>query len=823
MGFFSSVYIKLILKLFSHLFVKLIAKDRKVIRSKIGREGEPLLVYISQTGLAVQMSLQLADTNSNWIWTSEAYDRNQASIIFFRKELRLEQEVSSAIFKISADSRYRLYVNGISIAQGPCKGDGHVWYYDEIDLSNKLRLGVNIFAVVVLRYPQEHDKGNHSVWRTDMPGLYLDGLITLQNEEDLTFRTDNTWRCYHADHIHIGKSNPYFEPLQITEKVKGDAHTFGWKHDGFSDHEWGNAFAYPEYAVKKAVSPGGLSPRPIPFMFEKPCKFDTVVCVRVGDTNAEAWGKLIEEGQLLTIPPGTKVTVEISAGAETTGFLETALVGGRGAKLSIMCSEAYVYQADDLVAYPTGFKKGNRSDFQNGYLVGVTDEYEVGGFGSVDYPEEYEPFWFRTFRFVQITIETGLEPLTMSQLSYRETGYPLEVQTKIETSDPSLSKIWDISERTLRLCMHETYEDCPYYEQLQYAMDSRSQILFTYVTAADDRLARKCIDDFYRSQRYDGLTNSCYPSTGPNVIPGFSIYYILMIHDHMMYFGDRKLVERLLPSVEKVLHFFDNRLDEYGLTMKTSQGGMGNPYWSFVDWVGIWDKGVPNAIHYGPVTFDSLLYRMGLQAAAELANYVERRDLAAIFIRKSEAIKHAVLAHCVGREGLIQDGPGIEEYSQHAQVFAVLTEVVTGSEARKLMEISLSDKQMAKCSVAMSYYLFRALEKVGLYERTDELWNLWRNMLKNNLTTLVEDDVSERSDCHAWGAVILHELPAVILGVRPAEPGYASVRISPIAGYLTWAKGEVITPHGLIKVTWAKDDNGEIDINVVAPKEVRIV
>ena len=70
----------------------------------------------------------------------------------------------------------------------------------------------------------------------------------------------------------------------------------------------------------------------------------------------------------------------------------------------------------------------------------------------------------------------------------------------------------------------------------------------------------------------------------------------------------------------------------------------------------------------------------------------------------------------------------------------------------------------AQCSVAMAYYLFRALQKAGLYEETDREWDLWRNMVKKNLTTCVEDGVNERSDCHAWGALALYELPAVVLG-----------------------------------------------------------
>ena len=167
--------------------------------------------------------------------------------------------------------------------------------------------------------------------------------------------------------------------------------------------------------------------------------------------------------------------------------------------------------------------KGDRCDYENGYLHGFTDSYRVGGFAETE--ERYEPFWFRTFRFLQVDVTTGEDPLYITGLDYLETGYPLEASAWVETSDETLKPVWDISLRTLKRCMHETYEDCPYYEQLQYAMDSRSQILYTYMVSADDRLARKCMDDFRRSQRYDGMINCSYPCYGPKCHSG--IFYLL--------------------------------------------------------------------------------------------------------------------------------------------------------------------------------------------------------------------------------------------------------------------------------------------------------
>lgn len=482
-----------------------------------------------------------------------------------------------------------------------------------------------------------------------------------------------------------------------------------------------------------------------------------------------------------------------------------------------MPAEGYVQPHDG------GAIKGDRLDWHHGVLAGPTDRYEVGGFGAPDAPECYEPFWFRALRFLQVRVQVGAEPLTIASLGCRETGYPLEVRTRVETSDRSLGDIWQISENTLRACMHETYEDCPFYEQLQYLMDTRSEILYTYASAADDRLARQAIDSFARSQRADGLLNACYPAYKPNVIPGFSIYYILMLHDHMMYFGDKDLVERYFPVAERILQFYEDLREPDGLVGRLpGAGGFGGGYWCFVDWAKGWPVGVPPAAACGPAAIDSLMYCLGLGAAAELAEFVGRQDQAAVCRSRAEALRCAVRSRCAGRDGLLQDGPGLEQYSQHVQVFGVLTGTLTGQEARAALEQTLDDPDIPQCTVAMGFYLFRALEQCGLYHRTFRLWDKWRRMLDNHLTTCVESDGSyTRSDCHGWGALALYELPSAILGVHPAKPGYAAAAFKPAAGAWTHAAGEVVTPRGIIRAQWDVAD-GKLTKNIQLPEGVAL-
>ena len=760
----------------------------------------------------------LMSKTSGWIWTDDydAADAAAPKLVYFRKVIDLDPQPEVLRVRVSADTRYRFYVNGNFVEAGPQKGDHENWYYDTVDLAPRLKKGKNVLAACVLRYPEDPGKGNFSMIRTNMPGFYLE-------EENGQFAADSTWKVKKRETCEITAEHPFFSPLWIYERAQGDEECDYWKEPEFDDSGWKNAVPYPFLAVKRAVSPGNLYARTIPPMKRMPGRFSGVSALRESACTKEEWETFLQGESTICLPAGAHEVVEITSGEEMTAYLSLAVSGGRGSGCRLLYSECYYCSDDGKDRMFPGGKKGDRTDAENGVLIGQEDVYTVSGYGKSERPERYEPFWFRTFRFVRLDITVGEEPLVLEKLDYQETGYPLEVKTHVETSDPSLAAVWEISERTLKCCMHETYEDCPYYEQLQYAMDSRSQILYTYQVAADDRLARNCMNDMKNSVRHDGMINCCYPQTGPNVIPGFSIYYIGMVYDHMMYFDDPELIRDHLPVIDGILRFFERNLDDRGLVGPIGGLNVVGKYWSFIDWTPQWDAttGVPGKAHEaGPLTMESLLYVLGLMYAAELSDHIGRCGMAEEYRRRAASVKAAVNTYCRGRDGLYQDGPGVEAYSQHCQVFALLTETVDREEGRRLLEITLADREeYAPCSVAMAFYLFRAMELAGIYDRTERQWDVWREMVKNHCSTCVEDDVKARSDCHAWGALALYELPAAVLGVRPKAPGYREIQVSPVPGYLTWAKGKVITPRGMVSVSWKKKEDGSLDLQYTLPME----
>src|SRR5262245_40814119 len=74
-------------------------------------------------------------------------------------------------------------------------------------------------------------------------------------------------------------------------------------------------------------------------------------------------------------------------------------------------------------------------------------------------------------------------------------------------------------------------------------------------------------------------------------------------------------------------------------------------------------------------------------------------------------------------------------------------------------------------------------------------------MLALGLTSTPENPEPTRSDTHAWAAHPNYGLLATVLGVRPASPGFRTVRITPALGALRRAEGRVPHPRGDIDVS----------------------
>jgi len=764
-------------------------------------------------GISMAERLQLYGSKSveenrywkgQWIWDvqqPEADSGLQHLLVYFRRSFHIADGINAKLsIEITADSRYRLYVNSHSVAIGPCKGDGDTQYYEKVDVSKYLQSGKNVLAVQVLRLPaykpvETGEGGPLSIWRSHAAGLFVEASLRDEHDRELEpLHSGRAWRAFrHTGYRFIRK--PFIQWMGGVEEVDGSGAPHQWLNPEFDDSNWASAIPFAETRADVGLlSPWNLTPRPIPFLYEVERNFSKVARTEgIDRCIVDKWLEHIQaEGQPLQLDSGQKLALELDAGELTTGYITIKVKGGRGSIIRMLGAECY--QASDSSKHRQ--IKGQRDD-ATGQLLGEFDTYYVAGQASETESEQYEPFWFRTFRYVRLELETGDEPLEIVSISYRETGYPLDVQASFESSDQELNTLWDLSVRTLKRCMHETYEDCPYYEQLQYSMDSRLMMLYTYYISADDRMPRRTIDDFYRSRQPSGLLQSRFPSVEPQVIPSFSLYWIDMLAEHYNFNGDIELLKTYRPAMLELLDWFHNRLTDEGIVGVTS-----HRYWTYFDWVDEWPRGAPPESMERPMFLLSLMYAASLRTASRLLKVTGWIDAANDMTARADHICQAVrkLAWSDERQ-LFRDLPGLEIYSQHSQVMAVLSETVTGEEARKLMERTLQEP-LHRVTLPFSYLLIQALKKTDLYDQAFEIWDRWRGFANQGLTTLPEVEVNPRSDCHAWSAVPLAEFPASILGITPAEPGFAAVKIEPRIGKLKWAKGSMPTAYGAIEVEW---------------------
>ena len=716
---------------------------------------------------------------------------------------------------ISADTRYRLLVNGIPASFGPCKSYPTRWYYDSVDIASFLRPGVNILAVRVLRLSPENPAAT-SIMRTSKPGM----ILHCSAGAGISIDSDGGWKARRDESVQLVPNSEWDFRLgppfvSLWERADGRLAAQHWLDADFDDTEWTNAVPCTMAAkMSPILDSRKLCPRPIPALPETQSTFDRVACCSGsgGPTESE-WQALIVLSKPICIGSQATVTVDLESSELTTGFLELCLDqnGEDAATITILASECYEGDMDQGSRSRT---KGDRADSQNGKLYGPADTYVCRGGEN-----HYEPFWWRAFRYVRLTIQTASSPLTIRSIRYRSTHYPLEVEAALSSSSsPALDKLWHVSLNTLRNCMHETYEDCPYYEQNQFAMDSRLQMLFTYAVARDDRLARKTLHEFHASRRDDGLVEAQFPAPcRMTAIPAFSLYWVLMVHDHMQHFGDAGLVRQYLGTVDGILDHFARLVGPLGLVGRFA--GPEDETWAFVDWVPEWRtpehgfKGVavpPAYFSRGAATVHSLLYAMALRSAADLAESCGRKCVADEYRSRAEELNAAVRQHCLDQAtGFFTDGPGSAELSLHTQVLAVLSGAVHADEAAALMRRAVLDRErhgLVRTSLAMAFYVFRAASLAGVYEELwSELIKPWHVMMDQNLTTWAEFETNPRSDCHGWSATPMYEIVREIVGVKiPSSNTNAPVVLEPRHGMIQDLNGSFPVGGGrTMDVSWS--------------------
>jgi hypothetical protein len=731
--------------------------------------------------------------------------------VLLRRMFSLAAAPRAAPARVVADSRYALWVNGALASRGPVRGDAAKLRYDAIDLAPFLRAGPNVLAVRARYYGSAV-----SWWAPARHSLSLGRRGAFAFEADLGggvfLGSDAAWRAHRCvAFTHVPPSGISHQPIDAVDARLLPA---GWEEPDFDDAAWPAAEALATLSVGGLPerSPpsqpyGALRPRPIPQL----------------------------EGSLRT-PRSARVR-EVAGGAPHANPVDavaadeaSALRGEREAALPLVLAPGGVSQVlldfgevvSGLVGIEVEAEAGVTLD------LAAREDVEPGGFGGgtragLRYVTRGDRDAYRSFdpiglRWALVSVRGATRPVTLRGVTCLERLYPQRGGACFECSDPVLNRVYEAGKRTVALNAHDAYLDCPTREQRAWAGDAVVHQMVHLTTNEDWGLAR-WHPELAASPRPDGLLPMAAGGDLEGIsatIPEWSLHWIRSVWNLWRYTGDRELVRSLLPYAETVLRWLLPYRGAHGLACHVEQ-------WVLVDWAALHHRDTSACLnaHWARalLEFAEMSEWLGDAGRAGWARGLHA-ELGRAFELFWDEARGSYVDHAV-------DGVPQRPMSQHAGATALWAGLVPEHRrARVLATITDRRRLIRRTWVEMSpgavvtgpvapdwdvereivaaepFYRFvvhDAVAGAGRAEWIPSLCRDWEAFLARGETTWPEM-WNAGTHCHGWSSTPTRDLVMYTLGITPAEPGFACVRVAPRLGDLAFARGAAPTPHGLVRV-----------------------
>lgn len=739
-----------------------------------------LLVTVSVNAQFTNLN-QSNEDNASWVNVPDT-EAKDAGLYLFRKKINLESVPSDFIVHISADNKYKLFVNEELVSVGPSWGDIDNWNYDILNLAPYLKAGDNIISAQVWNEGTLKAVAQFSY----QTGFWLQGT----DEKTFVLNTNDTWKCIEdKSYTPITQYVYGYYAAGAGDKIDMNVAVKNWKSLNFEDSDWLKAKPIIERSTRGMGfdTQGGwkLTPSVIPPM---ELTYQRLATTRKSE-GVSIPSTFPENKVSVTIPSNTTAKILLDQSFLTNAYPTLVFSGGEKGTIVITYSEAL---------YDENRAKNNRGDITGKNISGRQDSILSNGALN----QEFTSLSWRTYRYVELKIETKDSPLIIEDFYGTFTGYPFELNANIASDVEELSNIFDIGWRTARLCAVDTYMDCPYYERLQYIGDTRIQMMITYYNSGDDRLPKNAINLFDYSRQKDGYTLSRYPDTQSQVIPTYSLWHISTMLDYLMYGKDKNFLSSKLLGSRQILNYFISYIDEDG-SLKNVPG------WNFTDWVPEWRAGIAPMSEDGSSALMDLQLLLALQSAATLEKNIGSQNYHVLFDEMAKSTEKIIYEkYWDDSSQLFADTPNKDVFSQHTNSLAIIAGLVDDNTANEIGKRMLNDKKLAQASIYFKYYLHQALAKAGLGDYYLDWLDIWRKNIELGLTTWGETSEVEttRSDCHAWGSSPNIDFFRIILGIESDAPYFEKVKIQPNLGNIENIKGEMPHPQGKISVDYQKQE-----------------
>ncbi|KAJ6438159.1 alpha-L-rhamnosidase A [Purpureocillium lavendulum] len=379
-----------------------------------------------------------------------------------------------------------------------------------------------------------------------------------------------------------------------------------------------------------------------------------------------------------------------------------------------------------------------------------------------------------------------------------------------------------------------------------YVGDLAVASLTSYLSHDFAESTRNVLEDLALHQRADGWIPPASINNYSLPLFDYPLWWVVCSVDFTMYSGNTSYVEAYWPAILKVIdEYYPKYMEkDTGLLVKSAEMGYGD--YAFL----------PRS---GPVTYYNALYVHTLRYTSTLAAVLGRTDDAHRWASRAETLSKAVRKHNFdSRVKAFYDGGSCpndkagtycDVHAQDGNSLAIISGIADKNTSTQILDywhkaaarpygnafydssvLSPDDQFADRVYAFISYFELQArLMTPGASNSAfDEISRLYGWMSSHDPKITMWEGIGPNgsayqgaftSMAHGWSTGIVPLLSNHVLGVVPTKPGFKRWRICPVLefGDVSWAKGEVPTPHGALGVSWAKRGHEQVTFNITVP------
>ena len=432
------------------------------------------------------------------------------------------------------------------------------------------------------------------------------------------------------------------------------------------------------------------------------------------------------------------------------------------------------------------------------------------------------------FRYVEVE---GVKMLERNDIVRHTVHYPFDWDvSSFESSDTVLNAVWDICKHTVYATSFAGIYVDGDRERIPYEADAIINQLSHYIADGDVAMARRSVRHL--------IYNPTWPTE-------WNLQTLIMVWNDYLYTGDTRLMEETYDDLKAKT--MTALRDSNGL-ISTRTGKVTEEFFEslhfkgpqmrdIVDWpqtgaAGIEKEADGEADGFVFTDYNTVVNAYHYNATVIMSNIamtLGNDEDAAYYAHEALVARNAIKTLLRDSDGVYKDGITTDHRSLHSNMFA-LCFGLTDESNRETVVNFIKSRGMA-CSVYGAQFLLDALYDAGEAEYALSLLNStalrsWYNMIRigSTITTEAWDNVFKPNQDwnHPWGAAAMNIIARKLMGIEPAEPGYAKVRIRPQPGGLDSASISIRTIRGTISVAFKKED-GVYEYDIKVPDGVEVV